>query len=438
MPTSHASKSYLLATWEGGGSVAPMLTLARKLKARGHRVRVMSDACNRPESEAAGAQFVPWTRAPSRTDRSPASDPVRDWEYEGPAGLMQVMDVVWGGPALAYAQDLMAELRREPADLVVTNEYMFGVIIGCQAMGQPYCLFMANVSLFPMPGVPPIGPGLAPARTEAERAMHAQITQGVIQMFDHVLAPINAARGALGLPPVDHTIDLVADAKGTLLATARAFDFAPEALPPGVRYVGPQLDEPGWAEPWVSPWSQSKEGSDSLPLVLVGFSTTFQNHAPVLQRVIDAIATLPAHAVVTLGGSIQPDALQPSPNVRVVQSAPHDAVMAQAALVVTHGGHGTVTRALNHRRPMLVLPHGRDQGDNAVRVTERGAGLALPPNASVAEIRAALVRLLDEPEFTYAARRLGDAVARETKESFVVEVLEDLAREPSALLVHAD
>ncbi len=438
MPKSQASKSYLLATWEGGGSVAPMLTLARKLRARGHRVRVMSDACNRPESEASGAEFVAWTRAPSRTDRSPASDPIRDWEHEGPAGLMQVMDVVWGGPALAYAQDVMAELRREPADLVVTNEYMFGVIIGCQAMAQPYCLFMANVSLFPMPGVPPIGPGLAPARTEPERAMHAQITQGVIQMFDHVLEPINAARGALGLPPVDHTIDLVADAKGTLLATARAFDFAPETLPEGVRYVGPQLDEPGWAEPWVSPWPQSGGLADGLPLILVAFSTTFQNHAPVLQRVIDAIAPLPTRAVVTLGGSIRPEALQPSPNVLIVESAPHDAVMAQAALVVTHGGHGTVTRALSHRLPMLVLPHGRDQGDNAVRVTERGAGLALPANASVPEIRLALARLLDEPGFTSAARRLGDAVARETAQSSVVEVLEDLAGEPAALLAHAD
>jgi UDP:flavonoid glycosyltransferase YjiC (YdhE family) len=87
---------------------------------------------------------------------------------------------------------------------------------------------------------------------------------------------------------------------------------------------------------------------------------------------------------------------------------------------------------------MLVLPHGRDQGDNAVRVTERGAGLALPANASVPEIRSALARLLDEPGFTSAARRLGDAVARETAESSVVEVLEDLAREPAALLAHAD
>ncbi len=103
--------------------------------------------------------------------------------------------------------------------------------------------------------------------------------------------------------------------------------------------------------------------------------------------------------------------------------------------MVTHGGHGTVARALRHSRPMLVLPHGRDQGDNAVRVTERGAGLALPPSASVADIRSALSRLLSESEFTDAARRLPRHGVAQTTESPVVEVLEDLAEARAACLV---
>ncbi len=48
----------LFATWEGGGSVPPVLTAAEKMIARGHRVRIMSEACNRPEVEAVGARFV--------------------------------------------------------------------------------------------------------------------------------------------------------------------------------------------------------------------------------------------------------------------------------------------------------------------------------------------------------------------------------------------
>jgi len=101
--------------------------------------------------------------------------------------------------------------------------------------------------------------------------------------------------------------------------------------------------------------------------------------------------------------------------------------MREAALVVTHGGHGTVARALRHRRPLLVMPHGRDQNDNAVRVTERGAGLSLPPTATVAQIRGALGRLLSEPGFGRAADRLGAQVANDVETSPVVEDLEALA-----------
>ena len=95
-------------------------------------------------------------------------------------------------------------------------------------------------------------------------------------------------------------------------------------------------------------------------------------------------------------------------------------------MVVTHGGHGTVARALAHERPMLVIPHGRDQNDNAVRVSHRGAGLTLMPDASTDDIRAALERLLNEPSFAEAASRLGQAVRRETEASPIVDVLEAL------------
>jgi MGT family glycosyltransferase len=422
---TETSRSFLFTLWEGGGNVAPALTVARKLVARGHRVRVLGDACNRPEAEAAGATFRSWTRAPSRPDRTPATDPCRDWAYEGPDGFAQVISEVWAGPALAYAQDVMDELAREPADLVVTSEFLFGVGAGCEAAGQPYAILQANISLSPIPGVPPVGPGLPPARTEVERAQHAEMAALLVQVFDAGLPALNAARAALGLAPLDHLVDQDRAAVANLLATARAFDFAPERLPAGHRYVGPQLDQPAWASPWRSPW----RADDGRPLVLVGFSTTFQNHAAVLQRVMDAAADLPVRVLVTLGGSIPAEALDPPANARLVQSAPHDVVMREAAVVVTHGGHGTVTRALTHRRPLLVVPHGRDQNDNAVRVTERGAGLSLPPGAGVAEIGQALRRLLREPAFAAAAVRLGEAVAREARESPVAEVLETVAAE---------
>lgn len=418
-------RSFLFASFEGGGSVTPMLGVVRRLRARGHRVRVMLEHCNRPEVEAAGAILIPWTRAPNRPVRDPDSEYIRDWAEPTPQeGMAHALDALIVGPALAYAQDVIAELAREPADLVVSSDLILGVPLGCEAVGQRVALLAMNLSMFPMPGIPPMGPGLPPARTEEERALHAAITEGTHALLDTRLPVLNAARAALGLAPLAHVAQQLEVASPLLLATARAFDFAPDVLPPGMAYLGPDLSEPVWAEPWASPFAPD----DRRPLALVSFSTTFQNHGGALQRVIDAIAGLPMRAVVTLGGSIRRGALRGAGNVALVESAPHHAILAEAALVVTHGGHGTVMKALSHGRPLLVLPHGRDQADNAVRVTERGAGLSLPPSAGVAEIRAALARLLEEPGFTGAAIALGAAVVREAEISPVAEMLEAEAR----------
>ena len=80
-------------------------------------------------------------------------------------------------------------------------------------------------------------------------------------------------------------------------------------------------------------------------------------------------------------------------------------------------------------KPMLVIPHGRDQNDNALRIVSRGAGLSLPPSATTEEIRAALTRLLSEPSFAQAARALGAAVRREVENSPLISILEEEAEE---------
>jgi UDP:flavonoid glycosyltransferase YjiC (YdhE family) len=87
-------------------------------------------------------------------------------------------------------------------------------------------------------------------------------------------------------------------------------------------------------------------------------------------------------------------------------------------------------QALLNQKPMLVMPHGRDQHDNAARVAERGAGLVLDAGASTADIKAALQTLLNDPDFTDAARKLGAAVAAEAAHSPVIEELEALAATP--------
>ena len=417
--------AFLFTTWEGGGNVGPALAVATRLVRRAHDVRVMSDSANRGEATAAGAEFISWTSAPNRRDRSRDNDPLRDWEAAtAQEGFSLALRKVMVGPALAYARDVLAELRRVPADLVVSSEILLGVMAACESRRQRLALFAANLCVFPLPGMPVFGPGLPPPRGDAERSLHAQIKTGAIEMFDASLDEFNAARRELGLRPLAHVTEQLDAATAYLLGTSRAFDF-PADPPAAIRYVGPQLDDSAWTEPWSPPWP----ATDDRPLIVVAFSTTFQDHARALQAVIDVASTLPVRALVTLGG-IDRTEIRPAGKVWLASSAPHDVLMREATLVVTHGGHGTVMRALIHGCPMLIMPHGRDQGENAVRVSERGAGIVLPADADSTQIAGALQRLLADDGYRRAARRLRDAIVAESAGVSVVTELEEVATPP--------
>jgi MGT family glycosyltransferase len=422
----------LFTTWEGGGNVAPVLTLARRLLGRGHRVRLLGDSCMRSEVEAAGVEFLPWRSAPNRLDKSLSSDPFRDWEAsDGMEVLARMIDRMMCGPALAYARDVLNEHERRRADVIVTSEMLFGPMIAGEAAGVPTAALGCNIPIVPLPGVPPFGPGFAPARSEEEGHMHQAVGEALAGLLQRGLAPVNAARAALGLDPLCGLFDQFARLDAYLVATARAFDFPARELPSNLHYVGPLLDEPSWAEPASHLWP-----GQGRPRILVAFSTTFQDQVEPIRRVAQAVATLPVDAVITTGPSIDPAQLSPSLNIAVVASAPHDALMQEASVVVTHAGHGTVMRAVSAEVPLLCMPMGRDQNDNAARVCERGAGLRLQPAATLGEIRSALARLLNEPQFKEEAARLGKAIREETAPTRAADMVERLARSKAAFRTH--
>ncbi|MGE0411986.1 MAG: glycosyltransferase [Verrucomicrobiales bacterium] len=421
-------KNILFTTWEGGGNLPPAMTVARKLRERGHRVRLLSDEACREDAAAAGISFHAWQTAPNRADKTPASCPLRDWEAASPQeGIGLALEKILFGPSLDYARDLASVLDQEPADLVVTSDMLLGVLAACESRDQPVAILSANLCLYPIEGMPTFGPGLPPPRTAEEEALHAQIRTGTLAMLDAHLGALNDARLALGLMPIGTVLEQLKVATRFFIASSQAFDFPAAERPKLIRYIGPQLDEPAWAKPWRSPWPDN----DLRPLIAVGFSTTYQAHEGVLQKVIDAAAELPVRVLVTLG-QVKPETVRPAENTVLVLSAPHNAVMQQAAVVVTHGGHGTVMRALIHHRPMLVIPHGRDQDENAVRVVEHGAGLRMTASSTIEEIRTALTRLLQEPPFTEGARRLGTAIAEESNRTDVIAELEALAEQPAS------
>ncbi|MFT3810884.1 MAG: glycosyltransferase [Micropepsaceae bacterium] len=410
----------LFTTWDGGGNIPPVLEAARRLVARGHQVRLMADETVRAAAAAAGIGFTPWREAPQRRDTLIENDPIKDWTAEGPmGGIAKLRDIIMAGGALGYARDTAAELDRAPYDLVVTSEMVLGALIAAEARGVGLAILSANVALMPIPGIPPMGPGFAPAMSEAERTLHAEVAAGARAMFNEGLPALNAARAVFGLAPVSDIFDQFAAAARMLVATSPAFDFPAAELPEGLVYIGPMTGTPVASDGWTSPFA----GQDLRPLVLVAFSTTYQAQQTQIANAITALGRLPVRALVTLGPALAAARFDAPANVKTVAEAPHDAVMAEAGLVITHAGHGTVIRALSHGTPLICLPMGRDQNDNAARVDWHGAGIRLDPAAGADAIEAAIRTVFGDTAYRKAARRLQTAIGADIIASpFIAEI----------------
>jgi len=415
---------FLFTTWEGGGHVQPMMLVARGLAARGHAVLLLSDACNAPEAEAFTLPFRGWGHAPSRPDKSAASDLLRDWEADNPMeAVNRLCERLIAGPAALYARDVLDALTDFRADVVVTQELLFGPMMAAERAGVPLALFCANVWPFPtLPGLPPFGAGMAPAAGEQDEMLHQMVSQTTRTIFQMGLPALNAARESLGLAPLADLFDQLAGAKAVLLGASRSFDFAPDPLAAPFAYVGPYVADPVDVEAWTSPWP----ADDARPLVVVTSSSLYEAQEGLLTGVIAALGTLPVRALVTLGPALDPAGFPAPDNVAVVASAPHGALFEQAALVVTHGGHGSTVRPLMAGLPLLILPGLRDQRDNAARVTARGAGLMLERTATPEAIAQAVTRLLNEPGFREAAGALGQAICADAGARSAEDALEAL------------
>jgi MGT family glycosyltransferase len=324
------------------------------------------------------------------------------------------------GPADRFAAEVRAELQRRPADVVVANLFLFGAQIGAEAEGVPVAMLSANLLSLPGWGTPPLGPGLPPARGRLGRARDAAIGRVMTRCFDAGLPRLNEVRSWNGLAPVDSVLGSYARADRVLILSSAAFDYDGFRPTANVRVVGPRLEDPAWAGEWTPP-------PGDAPLVLVGMSSTYMAHADVLRRVAAGVGELPVRGLVTTGPSVAVDAIAAPENVTVVARAPHREVLREARAVVTHGGHGTVMKALAAGVPLVVVPLGRDQNDNAARVVHHGAGLRLKPKASPRAVAEAVRRVLEEPSFAAGAQRLARAIAADVAEDRAVAELEDLA-----------
>jgi MGT family glycosyltransferase len=400
-------RRYLVALIDAGGTVPPALGLAAQLVRRGHGVNVLSDPTVEASARSAGCTFSPWREAPHVNSREEQTALFAALEGGNPyRAFLAAKDYAGKDMTSRFAQDVVSTVGDVPVDAILSDG-LPGMLIGAQATGLPTAVLLANVYPLPTVGLPLLGTGWSPGPGMFVKARDNLAPGIAAWLIARTLPRLNAVVARYGQPRLGSVFELFDRCRLVLVMTSPSFDFSAPQLPANVRYVGPQLDDPDWAvgAEWSRPGSQ--------PLVLVALSSVYQDQTELLRSIAQGLGRLPVTVVLTTGTAVEPSQIPAPPNVQVLRAAPHQRVLTEASVVVTHAGHGIVMKALAAGVPMVCIPMGRDQKDNTARVLRLGAGVQIGKRSTADRIAAAVTDVMGRPQYRTAARQFADVLARE-------------------------
>jgi len=114
------------------------------------------------------------------------------------------------------------------------------------------------------------------------------------------------------------------------------------------------------------------------PLVYISLGTVIKNRLSFYQMCIDTFAHEKVDVILSIGKNVPISKLKNnSSNIHVYDFVPQTEVLSMTDVFVTHGGMNSISEALVHRVPMVVLPMSSDQPVNANTLVKKGVARQL-------------------------------------------------------------
>jgi UDP:flavonoid glycosyltransferase YjiC (YdhE family) len=387
--------SVLVAAFGDAGHAFPAIALARALAGRGHEVVVETWERWREPVEEAGLGFTGAEEYKVFPPPPPGSH---------------------GPTAAAAARSLLPFIHEMNPDVVVSDILTLAPSLAAEAAGVPRATLIPHVYPVHEDGLPFFGFGLRAARTPLGRAVWRASGPVLEAGLRRGRRELNEERAALGLAALERFHGGISDGLA-LVATYPQLEY-PRRWRAHVRVTGPMFFE--------LPYPEVELPDGDGPLVLVAPSTSQDPDGRLVRVALDALADEPVRVVATWNrGEGAPEVVAPD-NAVVVDWLPYSQVMPRASLVICHGGHGTVARALAEGVPVLVCPAIGDMAETGARVAWAGAGLMLPGRLLAPDtLRLASRSILRGPRFAARAAviaagdRDGALLGAESVERFV-------------------
>jgi UDP:flavonoid glycosyltransferase YjiC (YdhE family) len=153
---------------------------------------------------------------------------------------------------------------------------------------------------------------------------------------------------------------------------------------------------------WEPPGERVEPPPGDGPVVLVAPSTSQDPGHSLLRAALEGLAGEDVRVIASTNGRAPDPPVRVPPNAVLVDWLSYGQTMPACDVVIAHGGHGTLVRALTLGCVVVVCPAAGDQNENAARVDWAGVGVRLPR------------RLLGPRSMRLAVRRaLADARLRE-------------------------
>lgn len=397
----------LLPTIGSAGDVHPVVALGLALKRRGHRATVITNALFQPLIERVGLGFLPLGTVDDA--RAAMADPDL-WHPRKGFGVVARRAIV---PSIEPVYRHIERLAG-PDVVVAASGISFGARLAQERLGVP----LATVHLQPSLIRSFVDSGIV-GTVRISPAQPAWFKKGFFWIADRLIvdrelkAPLNAFRATLGLAPVDRVLHRWLHSPQLVIGLFPEWFAAPQPdWPPHTHLVGfPlwDLDD----RPSLPTDAQAFLADGEAPLVFTPGSAAATMHR-YFEESVKAVRQLGVRAMFVTNFPEQVPGDLPTGS-RVFGYLPFSRLLPHAAMLIYHGGVGTLAQAAKAGIPHLVVPNGHDQFDNGWRIEQLRLGRSIPQTRYRADVVIGAVnalrgdRALRERCAAVAAKVDGDA-----------------------------
>lgn len=376
------------------GHFYPLIPFAQAMRDEGHEVAFASHPQHAAAVERLGLRHFPAGLTRPLADVFPQLRPGAASDLPPVTGR-DMFGIMW---PRHMVPDLLALTEDWPPDLIVRGALEYGGCVAAEVLGIPHAAIAVNAN------ADFLGP-----------------TQ--------LVEPLGLLRDAHGLTP-DPALTML-ERYLTLRPFPPRFRDPARPVGPTTHHLRPPLGDRTGAEnlpPWVATLPDR-------PVVYVGLGTVF-NQPAIFRAFLAGLCDEPLTLVVTVGRDQDPaDYGQQPDNVHIERYIPLSLLLPHCDVAVTNGGSGTLTAALAHGLPVVVVPTDADHPANAARCMALGLGLVIPATEVTAEsARQAVLAVLADPTYRQNAELLRDEIAALPGPEYAVELLERLARDKEPIL----